>query len=187
MPNTAPTASAPISSFRWAPAAVCRRGYYEKELFPGAQSYGRSRRVRFTPYTLRATAGWAFSPRSYLEALAAAEAVLPDAADLFYQPQYNNRVIDDPCPERRYAAEINYSRTGETLTRGSRLSLACSTASRPARYYDDMAGVFCDMAATRIGRMPAASKPPPTSGSLTVGVCRSPHLRGVTNSSATRG
>ena len=58
-------------------AAVCRRGYYEKELFPGAQSYGRSRRVRFTPYTLKATAGWAFSPRSYLEASAAAEAVLP--------------------------------------------------------------------------------------------------------------
>lgn len=37
-------------------AAVCRRGYYEKELFPGAQSYGRSRRVRFTPYTLRRAA-----------------------------------------------------------------------------------------------------------------------------------
>ena len=135
-------------------AAVCRRGYYEKELFPGAQSYGRSRRVRFTPYTLRATAGWAFSPRSYLEASAAAEAVLPDAADLFYQPQYNNRVIDDPCPERRYAAEINYSRTGETLTlRFSAYLLAMFDGVETRRYYDDMAGVFCDMAATRIGRM----------------------------------
>lgn len=135
-------------------AAVCRRGYYEKELFPGAQSYGRSRRVRFTPYTLRATAGWAFSPRSYLEASAAAEAVLPDAADLFYQPQYNNRVIDDPGPERRYAAEINYSRTGETLTlRLSAYLLATFGGVETRRYYDDMAGVFCDMAATRIGRM----------------------------------
>lgn len=135
-------------------AAVCRRGYYEKELFPGAQSYGRSRRVRFTPYTLKATAGWAFSPRSYLEASAAAEAVLPDAADLFYQPQYNNRVIDDPCPERRYAAEINYSRTGETLTlRFSAYLLAMFDGVETRRYYDDMAGVFCDMAATRIGRM----------------------------------
>lgn len=135
-------------------AAVCRRGYYEKELFPGAQSYGRSRRVRFTPYTLRATAGWAFSPRSYLEASAAAEAVLPDAEDLFYQPQYNNRVIDDPCPERRYAAEINYSRTGETLTlRFSAYLLAMFDGVETRRYYDDMAGVFCDMAATRIGRM----------------------------------
>ena len=97
--------------------------------------------------------------------------MLPDAADLFYQPQYNNRVIDDPCPERRYAAEINYSRTGETLTlRFSAYLLAMFDGVETRRYYDDMAGVFCDMAATRIGR-----------------VCRSPHLRGVTNSSATRG
>lgn len=77
-----------------------------------------------------------------------------DAADLFYQPQYNNRVIDDPCPERRYAAEINYSRTGETLTlRFSAYLLAMFDGVETRRYYDDMAGVFCDMAATRIGRM----------------------------------
>lgn len=69
-----------------------------------------------------------------------------DAADLFYQPQYNNRVIDDPCPERRYAAEINYSRTGETLTlRFSAYLLAMFDGVETRRYYDDMAGVFCDM------------------------------------------
>ena len=80
--------------------------------------------------------------------------MLPDAADLFYQPQYNNRVIDDPGPERRYAAEINYSRTGETLTlRLSAYLLATFGGVETRRYYDDMAGVSCDMAATRIGRM----------------------------------
>ena len=47
--------------------AVSRRGYYEKELFPGGQSYGPSRVMRFTPYTLKAAAGWAFSPRRYIE------------------------------------------------------------------------------------------------------------------------
>ena len=47
---------------------VSRRGYYEKELFPGAQSYGRSRVMRFTPYAFRVLAGWAFTPRCYLEA-----------------------------------------------------------------------------------------------------------------------
>lgn len=135
-------------------ATMYRRGYYEKELFPGAHSFGRSRRMRFTPYTLKATAGWSFSPRSYLEASAAAEAALPAAADLFYQPQYNNRVIDDPVPERRYAVEINYNFTGETLT--LRLSAyACATLDgvETRRYYDDMAGVFCDMAATGVGSM----------------------------------
>lgn len=49
-------------------AVVLRRGYYEKELFPGTQSLGRSRRMGFTPYTVKALVGWAFSPRSYLEA-----------------------------------------------------------------------------------------------------------------------
>lgn len=135
-------------------ATMYRRGYYEKELFPGAHSFGRSRRVRFTPYMLKATAGWSFSPRSYLEASAAAEAALPAAADLFYQPQYNNRVIDDPVLQRRYAVEINYNQTGETLT--LRLSAyACATFDgvETRRYYDNMAGVFCDMAATGIGRM----------------------------------
>ena len=63
-------------------AVVLRRGYYEKELFPGTQSLGRSRRMGFTPYTVKALVGWAFSPRSYLEASAAAGAAVPDAADL---------------------------------------------------------------------------------------------------------
>ena len=43
--------------------AVSRRGYYEKELFPGGQSYGPSRVMRFTPYTLKVAAGWP-SPRA---------------------------------------------------------------------------------------------------------------------------
>lgn len=135
-------------------AAVRRRGYYEKELFPGAQSYGRSRRLRFTPYTVRASAGWAFSPRSYLEAAAAAGALLPDAADLFYQPQYNNRTVDNPTAERFYAAEFNYSRTGGVLTlRVTAFAVATLDGTQTRRYFDDMAGVFSDMAVTGIGRM----------------------------------
>ena len=78
--------------------AVSRRGYYEKELFPGGQSYGPSRVMRFTPYTLKAAAGWAFSPRRYIEIAAAAAARTPRAGDLFFQPLYNNRTVDNPVP-----------------------------------------------------------------------------------------
>lgn len=135
-------------------AAVFRRGYYEKELFPGAQSYGRSRRMKFTPYTAKALAGWAFSPRSYLEASAAAGASVPDAADLFYQPLYNNRTVDGPSPERFYAAGLDYSRTGEKLTlRVSAFAVMALDGTETRRYYDDMAGVYSDMAVTGIGRM----------------------------------
>ena len=135
-------------------AAVYRDGLYEKELFPGAQSYGRSRRMRFTPYTLKAVAGWAFSPRSYLEASAAAGAAVPGGADLFFQPQYNNRTVDDPVAGRFYAAGLDYSLTHDKLTlRLSAYAVATLDGTETRRYYDDMAGVFCDMAVSGIGRM----------------------------------
>ena len=135
-------------------AVVLRRGYYEKELFPGTQSLGRSRRMGFTPYTVKALVGWAFSPRSYLEASAAAGAAVPDAADLFYQPLYNNRTVDDPAAWRFYAAELNFTRTGERLSlRITAFAVATLDGIQSRRYYDDMAGVYSDMAVTGIGRM----------------------------------
>lgn len=135
-------------------AVVLRRGYYEKELFPGTQSLGRSRRMGFTPYTVKALVGWAFSPRSYLEASAAAGAAVPDAADLFYQPLYNNRTVDDPAAGRFYAAELNFTRTGERLSlRITAFAVATLDGIQSRRYYDDMAGVYSDMAVTGIGRM----------------------------------
>lgn len=135
-------------------AVVLRRGYYEKELFPGTQSLGRSRRMGFTPYTVKALVGWAFSPRSYLEASAAVGAAVPDAADLFYQPLYNNRTVDDPAAGRFYAAELNFTRTGERLSlRITAFAVATLDGIQSRRYYDDMAGVYSDMAVTGIGRM----------------------------------
>lgn len=65
---------------------IFRRGHYEKELFPGAQSYGASRRLHFTPYTLRASVGWAFTPRHYLSVALLAAARMPEAEELFFQP-----------------------------------------------------------------------------------------------------
>lgn len=132
-------------------AAVRRRGHYEKELFPGERSFGPSRRMKFTPYTLKLLAGRAFSPRSYLEVSAMAAAIVPAAADLFYQPLYNNRPLDHAMPERIYAAELNYRLTGPVL----RLQITAFVTgvfdrTETRRYYDDMAGVYCNMAAANI-------------------------------------
>lgn len=133
---------------------VYRTGHYEKELFAGAQSFGRSRRMRFRPYTLEAIAGWAFTPRHYLGVAAMANAIPPRADDLFYQPQYNNRMVDDPAPERTWAFEAVYRMTGSVLALEATAFLTASAdGSETRRYYDDMAGVFCDMAVSGIGRM----------------------------------
>ena len=134
--------------------AVSRRGYYEKELFPGGQSYGPSRVMRFTPYTLKAAAGWAFSPRRYIEIAAAAAARTPRAGDLFFQPLYNNRTVDNPVPERIYAAELNCRLTGPVVDLQAALFAAMTLDGIETRtYYDDMASVYCDMAVTGVGRM----------------------------------
>ena len=134
--------------------AVSRRGHYEKELFPGAQSYGRSRVMRFTPYAFRALAGWAFTPRCYLEAAVQADARMPEAENLFYQPLYNNRTVDSPVPERTYAAELGWRFTGPVLDLQTTVfAVLTLDGTETRRYYDDMASVYCDMAVTGIGRL----------------------------------
>lgn len=134
--------------------AVFRRGHYEKELFPGTQSYGRSRRIRFTPYTVKASAGWAFTPRHYLALSLLAAAEQPAAENLFFQPLYNNRTVDDAVAEKIAAAEVTYRLTGPVV--GLQVTgyvTATLDGVETRRYYDDMAGLYCDLAATGIGRM----------------------------------
>ena len=127
--------------------SIIRRGYYEKELFPNANSYGDSRRMRFTPYAFKLTAGWTFSPRHDIELSLMTVATIPEADQLFYQPLYNNRTVDNPLPERYYGAECVWRWSGE---RAEWQVMAYATASydgiRTGRYYDDLAGVYCDMA-----------------------------------------
>lgn len=135
-------------------ASVGRRGYYEKELFPGGQSFGPSRTVRFTPYVLKALAGWAFSPRRYLEIALMAAAQTPRAENLFYQPLYNNRTIDNPVPERVYAAQLDYRLTGPVVNlQATAYAVMSLDGAETRRYYDDMASVYCDMAVTGIGQL----------------------------------
>lgn len=130
-------------------AVVFRRGRYEKELFPGGQSFGRSRRLHFAPWTLKALAGWAFTPRSYLAVTLAAGAAVPRAEDLFFQPLYNNRTVDRPATERFYAAEVGYRRRGAVLD--LQLTVFASATfhgTETRRYFDDLAGLYCDMSVT---------------------------------------
>lgn len=130
-----------------------RCGYYEKELFPGEGSFGRSRQLRFTPYALKATVGWSFSPRHYLGLCVTVAARPPAARDLFYQPLYNNLTVDDCRVERLRAVEATWHLTGPTLDlQLTAFAAASFDAVRTRRYYDDLAGVYCDMAEQGIGR-----------------------------------
>ncbi len=132
---------------------VRRRGYYEKELFPGTLSFGPSRRLHFTPYRFKLLVGWSFTPRSYLSLTAFAGSSAPLSEALFYQPLYNNRTVADPRPERIRSAELTFRRTGRDvelqLTAFATLRL---DGSETRRCYDDLAALYCDLAVSGIGQ-----------------------------------
>lgn len=132
--------------------AVRRRGYYEKELFPGPGSYGRSRRLGFAPYALAARVGWAFTPRCYLEAVVRAAAEAPDVDALFLNPEYNNRPVDDPSLRKSVGAELNLTWLGRVVDlRGSLFALLTTDGMSVVRYFDDASSRFCDRIASGIG------------------------------------
>lgn len=135
-------------------ASTFRRGLMEKELFPGSRSFGRSRRVRLATYAFKASAGWSFSPRSYLGLSAAACASAPDPGSLFFQPLYNNLCVEGIVPERLFAAELNWRSTGRTVEwQASAFLTASFDGMDTRRYFDDLAGLYCDLSVTGIGRM----------------------------------
>ena len=128
-----------------------RRGYCEKELFPGSGSYGDSERLRFTTYSAAFSSGYVFSPRLRIGASLYAGASAPDMRDMFLNPRYNNRTVGNLRPVRRYGAELAAALTGG----GVRLQAALFAESQrdgvqTVQYYDDLAGAFCDMTASGI-------------------------------------
>jgi len=134
--------------------SVVRRGRMEKELFPGGRSYGRSRQLPTATYAFKASVGWAFSPRSYIELSAAACASAPEPEALFFQPLYNNLAVGEHGPEHLYAAELNYRLTGSVVDlQASAFVTASLDGLETRRYFDDLSGLYCDMAVAGIGRM----------------------------------
>lgn len=134
--------------------SIVRRGYYEKELFPGNRSYGKSRTLRFTPYRLQGRFGYSLSARHYLELSAAISARMPNPDNLFLNPEYNNRPTDHPVEEKRYEAELGYTWSGRDFRFQATLyAIRTSDGAVVRRYYDDASRVYSDMAASNIGTL----------------------------------
>lgn len=133
---------------------IRRCGHFEKELFPGSGSYGRSRRIGFSPYALRLSAGYAFSPRTHLGLTLATEQRAPETDDLYLQPEYNNRTIDRPTTEGIHAADLRLRHEGKSwsieLTGFAELR---RDGIETERCYDDLSGLFCDRTVTRIATL----------------------------------
>ena len=126
--------------------ALHRVGYFEKELFPGARSYGKSRSVTFSPYKLKAMAGYAFSAASYLDFGLSLDAAPPGGDVLFLNPTYNNRLVEAARLERTISAEVNYKYRSSNLDVALSAYLHSTRNGRDMmRCYDDLSAVYCDV------------------------------------------
>lgn len=130
---------------------VFREGFYEKELFAGDRSFGRSRMTTLAPYSVKAVYGYSFTPRNYLEMRLSAAGEMPDAEDLFLQTRYNNRTIDNPRLRNRYGAELNYTFLHKTIDlKATLFAHLTRNDCEVSHYFDDLASEYSDMVVSGI-------------------------------------
>ncbi len=133
---------------------VCRYGFFEKELYPDVGSYGRSVKLKFAPYLIKARVGYSFSAIHFLDVGFMASDVTPEVENLFHNPQYNNRVVDNPEAEHHRGAELNYRYTSDRSQFVFSAYLFSKTNLRQTmRLYDDLSALYCDVDVEGIGEL----------------------------------
>ncbi len=126
-------------------STLYRRGFYEKELFPAAQSFGRSRRIERSPYTLKGEIGYSFSARRHVTLSLAVGAELPDEEQLFIQPLYNNRTVLHPALERYSAVQLTWYGTADRFDwQVAAFATLRNDGVQSRSYYDDVAAAYCN-------------------------------------------
>lgn len=130
-----------------------RRGYFEKELFAGSGSYGRSAVVAVAPY--RFNVGWRYRIDRHETSLGAVLGGESPAEEFLYlQPQYNNRIVDNPTLRHRFSADISYSYSAPRLRLMASAYLISTWRDIDIQhYYDDLAATYCDAVVSDIGRL----------------------------------
>lgn len=132
---------------------IFRRGYYEKELFPGEDSYGVSDVVSTTPFYIGLRGGYTISPTHYLELDVGFESRTPKSEDLFLQPEYNNRTYH-PDMQRCFCSQLRFVGSGKRV----RYELSAfvdmvRNAMQSIRCYDDFSYTYCDRLTTDISTL----------------------------------
>lgn len=125
---------------------IHRNGNFEKEIFAGDKSYGKSRNVIFSPYTISANVGYTFSPQHHVALIASLHSQVLDSPSLWLNPQYNNRTIDNPSLEQHITLDASYKYHSAKADITASLFLRnSSSGTNTIRAYDDLSATFCDI------------------------------------------
>lgn len=132
---------------------IWRRGYFEKELYSGGASLGRSMGIDVVP--ARISALWCYQLNSHtFGASALFRGESPHYDDLFLQPEYNNRPIDNPELTLGISAELTYTYASPRFSLHALLYITSITREvGVTRYYDDLSGEYVDAVVSDIGRL----------------------------------
>ncbi len=131
-----------------------RNGYYEKQLFPGGASFGKSAPAGFTTYSLGASAYLNLSVKHRLSLSALASSEAPFADNVFISPAQNSRMIASPVPAGVYGAELSWSFAGKDIDLRVTGFVNASTGETEIRqYYDDLASTFSNMAVRGVDKL----------------------------------
>ena len=130
-----------------------REGYFEKELFAGNASYGRSKGITLTPAMLAASCHYNIGKHDIaIDLMLRGESPRPD--DLFLQPEYNNHRVESPTLATAIASEIGYGYTTQRVRLQAKLYIAATACEMDVvRYYDDLSGEYVDAVVSGIGRL----------------------------------
>ncbi len=123
-----------------------REGHYEKEAFPDAASYGRSRRYNFAVYELWGNLYYRFSQRYSAELKAGAGSKAPVVRDIFIAPSYRNRPGSNPATIRTISAEgsLNFY-LGKSQARLTGYYASLNNETSQSSYYDDMSKTYSNL------------------------------------------
>lgn len=125
---------------------MCRRGHYEKEMFPGEASLGRSRTLSMTDYMIKVAVGYSFSPRHHLSLDGAVGEQVPPGEQLWLWPDDQNRMISQPRTVSIVSGELGYqSRLGICQLQVSGYATRTDHEGEVRHYYDDLEGEYSAM------------------------------------------
>lgn len=131
-----------------------RKGFYEKEIFSGDKSFGRSRVESFAPYVFKASVGYNLSAKNIFNLGFMAARRCAQASDLFLNPEYNNRIVDNPTPESHYAAEFSYKHRSSSINLSFTAYIASVQDEMDSfRAYDDLSAEYCDVVLSDLATM----------------------------------
>jgi len=131
-----------------------REGKYEKELFPGNLSYGKSEKHHFQEYTLKAGAFYHFSLRHRIGVQAMAGTQAPLVKNLFVAPSYRNETIADAETVKIRGAELLYQWVSPQFSLNlTGYVTTFSGESEIRNFYDDIEGEYVNLAMSAMDKI----------------------------------